>query len=444
MRKIIICLDGTGNRIGDCETNVLKLYKALDKSDTQICHYKMGVGTIDGQKMLGSVSQLGIAVIGQIFGKGLEDDVLEAFRFLCQNYKSREQHALELGGHKDDYIDDQIYLFGFSRGAYAARMLAGFIHNFGIVKPDVLHLITPVFRAYRRVSERYEDVETSKLFQPMREYAQVLKPDVSVPIRCLGLFDTVSSLIRLPALRWDFSTLKDGSIVEFGTHPNVDQNPSVRIVLHALAVDERRSLFRPQFWRETPYRGNRFRKSPVRSQFVEQRWFPGAHSDVGGSPPENESGIGKIALLWMIDTLKNFEAMADREDAKTRKERNLTQPPSSSILPHGLKLTRGARQRYFLGEKGGKTPGGLEYCGPDPTAKTHDAMKAMPFWRAVEIFPKSLKRRKWRDGRPGFIWYLPLAEPRLIPSDHVIDPSVLSRMEHDPSYDPINVTIEQP
>ncbi len=101
MRKIVICIDGTGNEIGARESNVLKLYKALKKDDTQLAHYVLGVGTFDGTKLFGRARQAVNALLGQAFGYGLEDDVLSAYRFLCRTYRSKERKQAQDGGLSD-------------------------------------------------------------------------------------------------------------------------------------------------------------------------------------------------------------------------------------------------------------------------------------------------------------------------------------------------------
>lgn len=439
MARIIICIDGTGNEIGDRESNILKLYKALDKDDPdQKAHYVMGVGTYDGPQFLGRTRQVFNGVLGLAFGLGLEDDVLSAYRFLCENYQSREMKQAANPGLSDDAVEsDQIYLCGFSRGAYAARMLAGFIHNFGLVAPDRLHLIAPAFRAYRDVSDFDETEEPEKVFQSLREYERVLDPS-SAPVRALLLFDTVSSMIRF---RRPLANLrKHASFAEFGTHPSVNSNVSVRIVLHALAIHERRSLFRAQNW--TPecdddgaplYFGNNFRNAKSRrTQIVRQRWFPGFHSDIGGAAPEDASGIGKISLLWMLDALITAEKHADAEDNAARKKARRSPLPGqdgASKRSHGFRLKRGNRKWYLEGDTDKRTPSGRRYAKPDPNAPIHDSHRNGKLgwvWSILEFFPKSLSRRA--PGTPawyrrGLLWYLPLFEPRPIPDDHEIDPS---------------------
>ncbi|MDQ2088412.1 T6SS phospholipase effector Tle1-like catalytic domain-containing protein [Marimonas arenosa] len=437
MTKIILCIDGTGNEIGDRESNVLKLYKALDKDDAdQQAHYFMGVGTYDGPQFFGRTRQAVQGLLGQAFGYGLEDDVLQAYRTLCRTYRTKERKQKDDPGLSDDAAEnDHIYIVGFSRGAYAARVLAGFIHNFGLVDPSRLHLITPVFRAYRRVTDFEKTEKDDKVFQALREYEHVLDPTPAA-IRALMLFDTVSSIIRF---RRPLKNLRSyGSLAELGTHASVNANVSVRIVLHALSIHDRRSLFRAQHWQPelddtgAPlYFGNNFRNPKAkRTQYVVQRWFPGYHSDVGGSPREDESGLGKISLLWMLDALEKQEKQADKEDNAARKRAR--RAPLPGPRKPGLRLKRGNRKWYLEGDTDKKTPGGYEYAKPEATAKPHNSHThgvLAPLWCLMEFFPKSLKRRekgtvKWYRRAWLFgIWYLPLFEPRHIPEDHEIDPS---------------------
>ncbi len=314
-----------------------------------------------------------------------------------------------------------------------------------MIEPDKLHLIVPVFRAYRRVSDYEKTASDDKVFQALREYEEVLKPEPAA-IRALMLFDTVSSLIRFRRLAYNLR--KYGSLAEFGTHASVNSNVSVRIVTQALALNECRSLFRPQYWapiagdREGKvvdgaplYFGNNFRSAKKqRKQYVRQRWFTGYHSDVGGSPPENESGLGKLSLLWMIDALASLERTADAEDNAARKKSRLGALPKPRR--YGLALRNGARKRYFEGAVAdARTPGGLPYAGPDADAPSHNSHTngmLAPIWVIMEFFPKSVARREpgpvaWYRRAYLWRWYFPLFEPRHVPEDHEVDPSVKAR-----------------
>lgn len=470
-------MDGTGNEVGENESNILKLYKALKKDDAQLVHYIPGVGTMDSQNLFGRGIQKIKSLLGLAFGLGLEDDVLDAYRYICRNYRTRAFYSKAAAApDAKAFHDDQIYIFGFSRGAYAARVLAGFIHNFGLIPVDRLHLAAQAFRAYRAVTDSDPDEKPDVVFQNLREYELVLKPNDEVPVRYLGLFDTVSSMVRVPPIafsrkavkRW-FRHIKDyRSLIDYGSHANVDNNPTVRIVSHALAVNERRAMFRPQFWyvamddngqpTGNRYFRNRYKRSPhKRTQFVEQRWFPGFHSDVGGSALEERSGIGKVALVWMIDHLARSEAAANTEDALIEEERaqkatrkNRVIHAAGQPMPAGLTFRKNAYRDYILGQNPSRlTPRKKPYSKPDPCGPMHNSVFGTPVkpkgtwaWIIFEVIPKTIVRRKWPPGwnvfRRGIIWSLPLWEPRLIPDHHILDDSVRERCDK-MKYNPINV-----
>jgi len=412
-RRIVICFDGTGNEVGDRESNVLKLYKGLRQDDTQIVHYVPGVGTLSGPRLFVPESWTKFkSLMGLAFGLGLEDDVLDAYRFLCRTWREVEDKAEK----------DRIYIFGFSRGAYAARLLAGFLHNFGVIRPERLHLVTGAFRAYRLVTDLDRATPDDITFKKLRQFADVLDPDPAIPIRALGLFDTVASLARFSRPLRNLALYR--SPMELGTHANVMRNRSVRIVLHAQAIDERRSMFRALPWVPSEFHGNRFKNpSEKRTQYVEQRWFPGYHSDIGGTPKESFSGIGKITLLWMLDRLAEFEDQADAEDG---------------VEDTGtLRLRPAYRKRRIEGQDRSRTNAAKErYARPHPLSPTHDSMAAA--WLPLEVLPKTTKRREWPNRR-GWGWYIPWSEPRVISEGHKIDQSVYDRMDLWRFYRPENV-----
>ena len=418
-RKIILCFDGTGNEIGTTNSNVLKLYTGLRDDRSQLKHYVPGIGTIEGPRLINSSLIRGFrSLLGLAFGRGLENDVLDAYSFLARHYrKSSDKGADEA---------DQIYIFGFSRGAYAARILAGFIHNFGILDPERLHLVTEAFRAYRSVTESERDQDDRVTFAKLREYVRVLRPYPNVPIRALCLFDTVASMIRF---RNPLSTLqKTGSIIELGTHANVVSNPSVRIVLHALAVDEKRSMFRPLLWKPTDYYPNRFRHvEKRRRQYVEQRWFPGYHSDIGGTTP-GHADIGKLPLTWMLQALQQAEIEADLEDSRAQGSRKHD--------TRQLRLNRSFRREHLTRP----VPPMAERDWHDPYAMAPIHNSLSPGWWPFEyLIPKTRERRHWPSRRYGPRWYLPMQEPRRIPPDQPIDGSVFERMTGHPGYRPENL-----
>src|ERR1700743_1802871 len=124
MKNIVICCDGTGNEISENISNVLKLYRCLRKTDKttphQVVFYDPGVGTLARPDPWQKLKQDFITILGLATGYGLDDKVLQSYLFLVRNYQE----------------GDQIYLFGFSRGAYTVRVLAGLIHKVGLISPE--------------------------------------------------------------------------------------------------------------------------------------------------------------------------------------------------------------------------------------------------------------------------------------------------------------------
>jgi len=337
-RKIVVCLDGTGNEIETNESNVLRLYKTLKRTEDQLVYYHPGVGTIDTNpfaKLFWSKPKL---IAGLIFGAGLETNVLRAYEFLCKHYRE--------GDKKKNIDGDRLYFFGYSRGAYTARVLAGFINDFGLVDPQEFHLVAPVFRAWRSISSADDRTAYAKV--RMLEHAFTMRYP---SIRFLGLWDTVSSLLRI---KWG-----KGTFIQYGTHSSVNSNPSVESVRHVLAIDETRRFFRHQFWEEGhKYYQNRFnfkRREKLKRDFpeqdVKQVWFAGTHTDVAGSVYEPEAGLAKITMHWMREELDDLGV-----DQLTFRPVNY--------------------DRYVLGKEDKTTAKmNLNVSKPDPLAPLHSQMK---------------------------------------------------------------------
>ena len=140
MRNIIICCDGTGNEISENISNVLKLYRCLRKTEKtqprQLVYYDPGVGTLARPDPWHKLKQDFNAILGLATGYGLDDNVLAAYSFLVHTYQA----------------GDQIYLFGFSRGAYTVRVLAGLIHKIGLITPEQVNLAGSGLIAYKQFS----------------------------------------------------------------------------------------------------------------------------------------------------------------------------------------------------------------------------------------------------------------------------------------------------
>lgn len=266
-KKIIICADGTWNTENDndnghpCPTNVIKIARALlprDKNQIQQVAFTLdGVGT-----------SFGTFLRGGAVGRGLFSNVLKCYQFLCTNYEP----------------GDQLYFFGFSRGAFTVRSLAGLVRNSGIL---------------RRGEEKFEQ-EAVELY---RDYDEETKPDApkSVAFRTahshetmiefIGVWDTVGSL-GIPGLDGRFRILRG---LDWQFH-DVTLSKIVRRAYHALAIHEHRVDFVPTLWEQGA-------AAPT-DQVLEQVWFSGVHADVGGGYPiivEEKGRLSDVTLAWMIE-----------------------------------------------------------------------------------------------------------------------------------------------
>lgn len=398
-RNIVILMDGTSNEIHADRTNILRLYGTLKKSKEQLVYYDPGVGTLGGDYLFSKSYGVLKEYIQRMFGWGLDENVKEAYRFLVENY-SRDENG----------NGDRIYLFGFSRGAYSARVLAGFLRAFGLMEKRNLNLLDYAYQAYKTISEddsriadRNAPVGTHdplyRSFEDIRLYERVLRPD-RVPIRFMGLFDTVSSVFERG--RIGFRRRK---------HAFTSRNSMVECVRHAVATDERRCMFHPDLWVPgQSYMPNPFASHLAKPQDFREVWFPGVHSDVGGGYPEHQSHLAKIPLIWMICEAKKA----------------------------GLIFNTGTVNQLVLGKRKGKPH---SYVPPHPLAEAHNSMTAAFKW--MEYVPQ----RMHPDAEgPSFLGlHMPRQQRRLIPAGAVLHASVLERLKSGiPVYArlPLQYTVE--
>lgn len=365
-KNIVILLDGTSNEISANRTNVLRLYGTLEKSERQLVYYDPGIGTFGAENAWLRFWRRAVEVWGLATGWGLDQNVKEAYRFLVENYGASDAENSER---------DSIYIFGFSRGAYSARVLAGFIHAVGLIEPRNLNLLDYAYRAYKGIGENGE----SDAFSEVRLYERILAPD-HPPIRLLGLFDTVASVIEHgrygPRLR---------------SHAFTSNNRSVESVRHAVAMDEPRVMFRAQYWPEgNEYWGNPFNQAAAKAQDVREVWFAGSHGDVGGGYPESESALLKIPLHWMIE---QAGAM-------------------------GLHVRAQAMREIVLGQNPEK-----HYVQLDPLAKSHPSMTWA--WAILEFLPQIRVVGSGRTAKRRVI--IPFFQRRSIPEGARIHRSVVQR-----------------
>jgi len=401
MKNLVVCCDGTGNEISENISNVLKLYRVLRKTSKtqplQVVFYDPGVGTLARPDPWTKLKQDTVAVLGLATGYGLDDNVLAAYKFLISNYED----------------DDAIYLFGFSRGAYAVRMLAGLIHKVGLLAPQQQNLAGAALTAYKQSVEggvfaggipdtsEDEDVPGPKSQNDRAaQFARIVS--VKWPtIAFLGVWDTVASVIVPRPDRFYTFSLQE--------LPHTRRNSSVRVFRQAIALDERRRMFRLHTWADAQaFQHNRFSKTNnSEPQDAQQVWFSGVHADIGGGYPEIESGLSKFPLLWMIG-----EATA-----------------------HGLAINQQAVNQLVLGTQRRGSP--FSYVGPDVSRDPHQSMTAG--WRVLEWLPKSDRYKEWQSRHSFSGFYMPNSEPRCVAENAFLHESVVKRMEAVTHYRPENL-----
>jgi uncharacterized protein (DUF2235 family) len=361
-KTIILLLDGTSNTISSQRTNILRLYGCLRKSDEQVVYYDPGVGTLGDPGRWSRLAQEASEVWGMATGMGIDDNVKEAYRFLVRTYDDGKAAGTDR---------DRICIFGFSRGAYTARMLAGFIHAIGLLQPRNLNLLDHAWRAYKRVGETEHEAN----FSEVRLYERILAPD-RPPIHLLGLFDTVASVIE-PG---------PGILPQLRHHAFTSGNPSVAHVRHAVALDDRRRMFEPLLWPDgNSHLPARFQPGTAVPQDVREVWFTGTHGDVGGGWPEPVSGLAKIPLLWMIEETKALGL--------------------SYITQTVNRIVRGTQE-------------GQPYVGPDACGPINDSMTRG--WKFLEYLPLP-------TGQDGLT--ATRCRPRRVPDGARVHASVMARAE---------------
>jgi uncharacterized protein (DUF2235 family) len=265
-KRLAIFLDGTWNEEGD-NTSVWRLRSlcAPTSSDerTQLIYYDTGVGTQFGEK-----------VRGGLYGFGIDEHVKKAYEWIVENYND----------------DDQIFIFGFSRGAFTARCLAGLVSICGVLKPGTPLGVSQLYARYQTVDRNkksirhmLEDREKGVLSRPTREEDWGLRYSRPVGVEMLGVWDTVAA-IDLPGV---------------AKHNFLDPNlrHDMKNAFHALAIDEHRNRFSPTLWTQSSPKADGAPKILRDFSVVEQRWFVGAHANVGGGYPSDL--LPQMPLQWL-------------------------------------------------------------------------------------------------------------------------------------------------
>lgn len=376
-RNLVVCCDGTNNEFGENNSNVVRLLSlALKRDEQQIVFYEPGLGTFPAPGAWTPLQQRLTKILGAAFGFGLSYNLAVCYDFLVEHYRP----------------GDRIYLFGFSRGAYTARVLAALIHVCGLMHTKNRNLVPYVINLFRKEASRAKKKNDkaerrSGHKQPLRlpvcdEFKRVFSatPD----IHFVGVWDTVSSV---------------GTVIDPFNLPYTRWNPTVKTVRHAISIDEKRKFFRTNLW-----------SASSQSTDVKQVWFAGVHADVGGGYPESQSGLAKITLQWMLD----------------------------EACPAGVVIDDSQLPLVFP-ERGGDSP----LAPPDPTAPMHNELDH-PLWKVLQWIPRRYWIRQKTTGQFVRRWnFSPKAMPRFIPANADIHPTVCERIKKMPAYTPVNLPADK-
>ncbi len=274
-QRLVVCCDGTWNRPDQvragkpCPTNVRKLALAVAERDPagtpELLHYASGVGTRRGERFRGGA-----------FGVGLSREVRRAYRFVVDHYEP----------------GDEIFLFGFSRGAFTARSTAGLIRNAGILRREHADRLDEAYALYRDASVKPRDA-ASERFRRAHSHE-------SPRIRFIGVWDTVGAL----GIPWSGVPLVNWINRRWSFH-DTRLSKHVDGAFQALAIDEKRRPFEPAIWTKD---------AAAVDQRLEQVWFAGVHCDVGGGYPD--AALADLSLVWMAARAEEY-GLALRADAFT-------------------------------------------------------------------------------------------------------------------------------
>lgn len=369
-RNLIICCDGTNNQFGLENTNVVRLVQALDRSPArQRVYYDPGVGTLPEPGAWGKMQKTASVVAGLAFGGGINRNVKEAYTYILNMWQP----------------GDRLFLFGFSRGAYTARILAGMLHKIGLLPRGAENLVPYAFRLYKKVRDERKKGSGKKEWdeicegfrwtfsRPMHE----LDEKRHCPVHFLGVWDTVSSV---------------GVIWSPEQFPFTARNPSIRTIRHAVSIDERRWFFRQNLM-----------KKWSEDQDLVEVWFPGVHCDVGGGysrlfskDPDRFSDLWRLSFDWIS-----------------------TEAEKAGLILDGNRLHKI-----------------LEGVAQDPSADPqHESLEK--WWKLAEycykpVWNSQLRKREWKRGH---------GEPRTIPENAFIGGAALKRIRaSDIQYAPRNLS----
>ena len=280
MKRLIYCLDGTANEYDDAyPTNVVIMDKSIGENDNgikQIKYYHEGVGTDTWESILGGA-----------FGYGLFDNVIDSYKHLCEHYEQ----------------GDEIYIFGFSRGAFTARSFAGLIGYCGVLSFENLSELNTVKKYYKdRLTTNKDKIEKFNKWR-MENSKLVCANDEDYTYRRghLDNQEVIPAILKIKYIGiWD--TVKTlGFIKKYDWH-DANLSSHVEYARHAIALDERREKFNVTKWDNVNELNRLANKKGKKGTPYQQLWFPGTHGSVGGGGVHR--GLSDEAFQWIREGAK--------------------------------------------------------------------------------------------------------------------------------------------
>ncbi len=270
-KNIVVLSDGTGNELKTKgNTNVVRLFALMTRGapSSQVMFYDPGVGTMGAQGALTGVGRSVTKFMGLAFGYGLKTNVVQGYEFIMNNYTH----------------DDRILLFGFSRGAYTARAIAGFINHVGLLPPGNTNLIPYAMKLFwhsmEKRGKRKKPISDAEWDLAQEFSDKFARPDFprkkANGIAYLGVWETVNAT---------------GSLRRRVVLPYTARLTVVGRARHAVAIDEKRKPFRPSLFKFDTEKFHRRATGELR-----EVWFAGVHSYVGG-----DHELSDITLQWIAE-----------------------------------------------------------------------------------------------------------------------------------------------
>ncbi|KAH9059128.1 hypothetical protein EDB87DRAFT_1791652 [Lactarius vividus] len=399
-RTLVLCFDGTTNEFDGTNTNVVKLYSLLrkDKSEDQLCYYQAGIGTYFQPGVVSPLFEKAAEILDDTIAWYLYQHIMDGYKFLMQSYN----------------VGDKVCLFGFSRGAYTARALAGMLHKVGLLSKDNIEQIPFAY-------ELYKSDDNTALSQGFK-----MTFSREVPIEFVGVWDTVASV----------------GFVMTKTLPFADVNTTIRVFRQALSLDEHRANFRPNLYHhsapEKPvtrdFGGDEKpklaqdtvsgRKDELYETDLKEVWFAGCHTDVGGgsTPDSTKQSLANIPLRWMIQEARRAECGIQFDlNAFPRWNIPVAIGPDPSTSDHPSLRSRNGGTEGLAAED--DRVDALDIVQP-----IHDDLVDVPVWWLLEIVPTQFTyqnaQEKWVTS-----WGPHLGRGRYVPPNPLFHESVKTRMQ---------------